>query len=131
MATITQPRAARVAGPAFLSGLRTSFIGAAINRRFIFSVLVFVLVAAFGFLGPIILGRDDPLITVGGLYDPPSTTAWLGTDNFGRDVFTQLMYGTRTSLIIGFVAGSVATVIGLVIGTLAGYVGGIVEELLM
>jgi peptide/nickel transport system permease protein len=131
MATLTQPRAGRMAGPAFLSGLRTSFFGAALNRRFLFSLVVFVLVAAFGFLGPAILGRDDPLITVGGLYDPPSETAWLGTDNFGRDVFTQLMYGTRTSLIIGVIAGGVATIIGLVIGTVAGYVGGIVEEILM
>jgi peptide/nickel transport system permease protein len=55
----------------------------------------------------------------------------LGTDNFGRDVFTQLMYGTRTSLIIGSIAGVVATLIGLLIGTVAGYRGGWVEEALM
>jgi peptide/nickel transport system permease protein len=68
---------------------------------------------------------------VGGLYDAPSAKAWLGTDNFGRDVFTQLMYGVRTSLIIGLIAGAVAIFIGLVIGTIAGYVGGVVEEMLM
>ena len=55
----------------------------------------------------------------------------LGTDNFGRDVFTQLMYGTRTSLLIGFLAGIVATAIGLVIGTVAGFRGGNTEEGLM
>src|SRR5690606_22500598 len=73
----------------------------------------------------------DPLRIVGLLYDPPSADAWLGTDNFGRDIFTQLMHGTRTSLSIGLIAGSVATLIGVLIGTVAGYVGGIFEELLM
>jgi len=48
----------------------------------------------------------------------------LGTDNFGRDVMAQLVAGTKTSLLIGFVAGAIATVIGLAIGLLAGYLGG-------
>src|SRR5690349_11367170 len=91
MATITQPQVTRLERVPFLSGLRNSFLGAAFNGRFIFSLTVFVLVAGFGFLGPALLGRDDPFITVGGLYDSPSADAWLGTDNFGRDVFTQLM----------------------------------------
>ncbi len=56
---------------------------------------------------------------VGLLYDPPSSEAWLGTDNFGRDVFTQLMYGTRTSLTIGLISGSIATLIGVLIGTVS------------
>jgi peptide/nickel transport system permease protein len=131
MATITQTRPRQIAGLSFLAGFRDFSAGGVFNRRFIFSLIVFLVVAAFGFLGPVLLDRSDPLITVGGLYDPPSSTAWLGTDNFGRDVFTQLMHGTRTSLIIGLIAGTVATLIGLVIGTVAGYVGGVVEELLM
>lgn len=68
---------------------------------------------------------------VGMLYDSPSEVAWLGTDNFGRDVFTQLMHGTRTSLSIGLVAGTIATLIGVTIGTIAGYKGGLIEEILM
>jgi peptide/nickel transport system permease protein len=92
-------------------------IRAALNGRFLFSLIVLILVLGFGFLGPIILNRPNALVTVGGLYDAPSSAAWLGTDNFGRDVLTQLMYGTRTSLIIGLVAGAVAILIGLIIGT--------------
>ena len=67
----------------------------------------------------------------GGLFNPPSEKAILGTDNLGRDVFTQLMYGTGTSLLIGFVAGVVATGIGVTIGAVAGFKGGLVDELLM
>jgi peptide/nickel transport system permease protein len=128
MTTIAQTRSVDARPQA---GLRRSFALAALNTRFLFSLIVFLLIVAFGFLGPIIFGRDTPLVTVGGLYDPPSASAWLGTDNFGRDIFSQLMYGIRTSLIIGVIAGSVATLLGLLIGTVAGFVGGIVEELLM
>ncbi len=55
----------------------------------------------------------------------------LGTDNFGRDVLTELVAATIVSLQIGFVAGIVATVIGLVLGLVSGYVGGFVDDVIM
>lgn len=55
----------------------------------------------------------------------------LGTDNFGRDVLTELVAATAVSLRIGFVAGIVATLIGLTLGLLAGYVGGLVDDIIM
>jgi ABC-type dipeptide/oligopeptide/nickel transport system permease subunit len=55
----------------------------------------------------------------------------LGTDNFGRDVLTELVAATRVSLQIGFVAGIIATLIGLILGLLAGYVGGLVDDIIM
>jgi peptide/nickel transport system permease protein len=55
----------------------------------------------------------------------------LGTDNFGRDVLTELVRATGVSLQIGFVAGTVATLIGLTLGLLAGYVGGLVDDVIM
>jgi peptide/nickel transport system permease protein len=55
----------------------------------------------------------------------------LGTDNFGRDVLTELVAASRTSLQIGFVAGIVATLIGLTLGLLAGYIGGLVDDVIM
>jgi peptide/nickel transport system permease protein len=54
----------------------------------------------------------------------------LGTDNFGRDVLTELVAATRVSLKIGFVAGIVATLIGLTLGLLAGYIGGLVDDII-
>jgi peptide/nickel transport system permease protein len=102
-----------------------------LNPRFLFGLVLLLLLLAFGTLGPTIFNKQDPMKFVGLLYDPPSTEAWLGTDNFGRDVFTQLMFGTRTSLSIGLIAGTVATFIGVLIGTVAGYLGGWIEEVLM
>jgi peptide/nickel transport system permease protein len=55
----------------------------------------------------------------------------LGTDNFGRDILTQLVAATRVSLLIGFVAGTVATAIGLVLGLLSGYLGGMADDVIM
>ncbi len=55
----------------------------------------------------------------------------LGTDNFGRDVLTELVKATAVSLKIGFVAGIIATTIGLILGLVSGYVGGFVDDVLM
>ena len=55
----------------------------------------------------------------------------LGTDNFGRDMLTELVSATGTSLKIGFVAGIVATLIGLTLGLAAGYIGGLVDDVIM
>jgi len=55
----------------------------------------------------------------------------LGTDNFGRDVLTELVKATGVSLEIGLVAGIIATLIGLTLGLLAGYVGGLMDDIIM
>jgi len=120
--------------PAWWQGLaagRRRWLPQPPKGRFTFSALLLAAIVAFAVAGPWLTGRDDPLAIVGLLYDRPSAAAWLGTDNFGRDVFAQLMYGTRTSLVIGLVAGAVATTIGVAIGTLAGFRGGLIDEALM
>lgn len=133
MATISHTQGHLSTGPVQLKGTRRKIarIMAVLNGRFLFSLIILLAILIFGFLGPLLFNKPDALLTVGGLYDAPSSTAWLGTDNFGRDVFTQLMYGIRTSLVIGLLAGLVATLIGVFIGTLAGYTGGWLEEALM
>lgn len=55
----------------------------------------------------------------------------LGTDNFGRDVLTELVTATRVSLLIGLVAGTIATLIGLSLGLIAGYVGGLLDDIIV
>jgi len=62
---------------------------------------------------------------------PPSAEHWLGTDIFGRDVLTQIMYGGRISLAVGFIATAVALLIGVTWGAIAGYVGGKVDAVMM
>lgn len=62
---------------------------------------------------------------------PNQRTFYLGTDNFGRDVLTELVHATKTSLKIGLIAGIIATCIGLILGLLSGYVGGVLDDIVM
>lgn len=64
-------------------------------------------------------------------FAPPSIHGPLGTDDAGRDVWTQLVYGARISMMVGFLAGFIAMFIGSLFGILAGYFGGRVDNLLM
>ena len=62
---------------------------------------------------------------------PPSLAHWLGTDTLGRDLLTRVMYGSRISLAVGFLATFVALTIGVLWGTIAGYAGGRVDAVMM
>ena len=62
---------------------------------------------------------------------PPSAAHWLGTDIFGRDLLTQIMYGGRLSLAVGFIATAVALIVGVTWGAIAGYAGGRVDAVMM
>jgi peptide/nickel transport system permease protein len=72
----------------------------------------------------------DPRAAVGGPSEGPSSAHWLGTTDSGEDVFSQLIWGARTSLLVGLVAGLISTAIGLIIGLVAGYSQGVVDEIL-
>ena len=88
-----------------------------------------LLLAAFG---PLIV-NTNPDAVIGGLYDPPQSSPinmWLGTDNEGQSVLANLVYGIRTSLLVGLIAGAVATLVGVIIGLVSGYVGGVVDDVL-
>lgn len=64
-------------------------------------------------------------------FQPPSPEHWLGTDRFGRDVLSRILYGARISLAIAFVATAISITLGTLIGAIAGYAGGKVDALLM
>ena len=85
--------------------------------------ILLLMVFVFAFIGPFFTDID-PFEMAGFMYERPSSQYLLGTDNFGRDVFVGLIYGTRTSMIVGFMAGVIATIIGTTIGCYAGYFGG-------
>jgi len=92
-----------------------------------FIVLVFVVLAV---LAPVVAPHSATEQT-GPVYAPPSTQHWLGTDDGGVDVLSELIYGGRTSLVVGFTAAFVAMFIGGGIGTLAGFYGGGTDVTLM
>ncbi|RWF43615.1 MULTISPECIES: ABC transporter permease [unclassified Mesorhizobium] len=108
-----------------------------IKRRLALLGLVIVaIVVAGAILAPWLTGYDPNEqmfdgLTIEGSPLPPTAKFWLGTDLLGRDLLTRILYGARTSLIIGIVANGVALLIGTLVGVSAGYFRGWVGSALM
>lgn len=88
---------------------------------------VLVLAAVFApYVAPL-----DPEEMYDDRYHPPSRTYLMGTDNLGRDVFSRLVYGSRLSLSVGFIAVGIAVTGGTILGLVAGYFGGRIDQVTM
>lgn len=102
----------------------------------LFGLVIVALVILLAIAAPLIApyNPDEQMfdgLTLEGAPMPPSAQFLLGTDTLGRDLFSRLLFGARTSLIIGLVANGIAVAIGLLIGILSGYMRGIVGNALM
>lgn len=102
----------------------------------LFGLLVVLLVIIMAIAAPWIapFSPDDQMfdgLSLEGAPLPPGGQFLLGTDTLGRDLFSRLLFGARTSLIIGLVANGIAVAIGLLIGILAGYLRGLLGNVLM
>lgn len=92
------------------------------------AMLVMVAMAVFA---PWLATHDPEATDIANRLEPPSREHWFGTDRYGRDVFSRMLYGARVSLTVGLVAVGIAVSIGTLIGALAGYFGGVVDNVLM
>lgn len=94
--------------------------------------LVFVVLLVLGAVfAPWISPHDPYRVELDEQLLPMSATYWLGTDNFGRDVLTRILYGARISLVVGIVPSLVSMAIGTVLGILSGYIGGKTDFVVM
>ncbi|MBW2591955.1 MAG: ABC transporter permease [Deltaproteobacteria bacterium] len=93
---------------------------------------IIILFLAMAFFAPF-LGTQDPAKTgaVENLLAPPSSQFWLGTDDLARDIWSQIIYGSRISLTIGFVAALITVLSGTLVGLVSGYYGKMIDEVLM
>jgi oligopeptide transport system permease protein len=101
------------------------------NKLAVFGLVILVLFITIALLTPWIApySYQAQNLELGAI--PPSAAHWLGTDIFGRDLMTQIMYGGRISLAVGFVATAVALLIGVTWGAIAGYAGGRADAVMM
>ncbi|MEM7535631.1 MAG: ABC transporter permease [Chloroflexota bacterium] len=90
-------------------------------------IVVFFIAAIFADM----LAPFDPLETnYGSMMQPPSFANWMGTDVFGRDILSRILYGSRTAMLIGFTTSFVAATLGAVIGVFSAYQGGTTDLLI-
>lgn len=87
--------------------------------------------AVVALLAPVLPLTDPLRVNMGQRLVPPSETAWMGTDSFGRDQLSRLLWGARISLLVGATAVLLGGFIGCAIGLFAGYVGGTWDSVLM
>lgn len=92
---------------------------------------LFLFVCLLAILAPWIAPHDPLDQNILFRLRPPSEAHWMGTDFFGRDILSRILYGARISLVIGLVAIAAAMVIGTAIGLIAGYYGGRIDIIVM
>jgi ABC-type dipeptide/oligopeptide/nickel transport system permease subunit len=92
----------------------------------------FILVCLFGLaIGAPVFSPYNPTATIALPFEPPSANHWLGTNDIGQDILSELIWGSRTSLLIGTLSALLISMGGLVIGLVAGYLGGWWDAVLM
>lgn len=93
------------------------------------SLIVLIVISVAALAAPI-LGLPDPADMAFDLYQSPSSAHWLGTDNFGRDIFTRVVWGARVALMVAVGAALLSILIGSAVGAIAGYFGGWIDGIL-
>ncbi len=91
-------------------------------------ILILILTAIFAdFIAPYHYSTQD----LQNVRQAPSSENWFGTDNFGRDIFSRVVYGSRISIQVGFIAVGVAMVLGGILGSISGYYSGRIDNVIM
>tara|TARA_R110002020_G_scaffold34327_4_gene104495 strand:+ start:6293 stop:7177 length:885 start_codon:yes stop_codon:yes gene_type:complete len=115
------------AEPGFFDTVRKILLGRPETAFATAMIVIFVIVAA---LAPWIAPYDPLAQSVLKINRLPSQENWLGTDQFGRDVLSRLIYGSRNSLLFGFISPVLAAIFGTMLGVIAGYFGGTIDRLI-
>ena len=93
------------------------------------TLLIIILFATI--VGPFLCSYDPDATDIMAMLQPPSAEHWLGTDSVGRDQFTRLLYGGRTTLLNALLAVLISVVIGIPLGLACGYFGGKIDTIIM
>ena len=100
------------------------------NRAAVLGAILVGFFALLAILAPLIAGYDPLQTSFTAIRKPPSALHWLGTDELGRDLFSRMAYGARTSLMAGVVSVFIALIVGVPFGIIAGYFGGWADSII-
>jgi len=101
------------------------------NRLALAGLVIVGLLAAAAVAAPVLAPRDPARQVLEDKRMPPGARYWLGADEFGRDIASRLIYGSRVALVVGAISVLIALVLGTLLGTAAGYLGGAADEAIM
>lgn len=101
------------------------------NRAAAAGLLFIIMIIIFAVSAPVLAPYNPSSVDVKNILAAPSMAHIFGTDTLGRDIFSRIVYGSRVSLSIGFIAVGIAVIIGIFIGSMAGYYGGVIDSILM
>lgn len=101
------------------------------NRLALFGFCIVTFFAILAIFAPFIASHDPNQIDIKNILIGPSFKHFLGTDQLGRDLFSRMVYGSRISLSIGFIAVGIAAFIGIILGSIGGYYGGKLDTVIM
>ncbi|WP_342431148.1 ABC transporter permease [Neobacillus sp. FSL H8-0543] len=100
------------------------------NNLGMFGVGLLIIFLCIALFAPLI-APFDPTERVGSPFSKPNGVFLLGTNDIGQDIFSELLYGTRVSLLIGVIAAFISIILGCLIGVISGYFGGKIDTFLM
>jgi peptide/nickel transport system permease protein len=100
------------------------------NKMAVFGATVILILFITAIFAPLIAPYPYDAIDLPQMLKAPNSENILGTDEFGRDIFSRIVYGSRISLQVGFIAVGISLVIGTILGALAGYYGGITDYII-
>lgn len=103
------------------------------NKMAVLGLIILIILVLLAVFADVIANYDNVVIKQNLTHrlQGPSAAHWLGTDEFGRDIFARLVHGTRVSLQVGIVAVGISIVIGGILGAVAGYYGGKLDNTIM
>lgn len=101
------------------------------HRLAVLGSLIILLLLAAALFGQLLAPHDPVAMDFAARMAPPSLQHLMGTDEFGRDIFSRVLHGAAVSVQVAFIAVSISTLVGVLLGALAGFFGGWLEEVVM
>lgn len=101
------------------------------NKGALFGLAIIILLVLVAIFGRMFMPYDPNYSDMSKPFQTPSAEHWFGTDQLGRDIFSRIIYGTRTSLTVGLIAVAMSLTVGTILGAIAGYKGGKTDSVIM
>lgn len=101
------------------------------NKIAVIGAIIIGVMTFAALAGPLVAPYDPNVINASARLQPPGAEYLLGTDEYGRDIFSRLLYGARISLEVAFIAQTISVVLGVVLGLVSGWYGGFVDDFIM